>query len=389
VGSCSLHSYQERNVSGGEDKLLFRVVTVLVALLAAAAAASVVLLVKPAEAAFFGENGKIAFTSNRTTGTGVDNPTGDKEIFVMDSDGTNLVQLTNNTAGDFDPTFSPDGTQIAFESTRDGNSEIYTMNPDGTHQTNRSKKASTADFSPAWSPDSQKIAFARTQDGNSEIFTMNANGSSQKNVSNDPRLDDDPAWSPDGQKITFSSERNAGTGVNNPTGDGEIFTINPDGTGLTQLTTNTVADAEPDWAPDATKIAFRNSQDVFVMNANGTSPQNLTLNTGTVSLDPAWSPDGQQIAFENRDGSISPQDKDEIFVMDTNPATNDATNLTDNSTANPSIDDFAPSWEPMCTITGTTGDDQGANALIGTSDRDFICGLEGNDEIKAETTMMS
>src|SRR3712207_1812109 len=99
-----------------------RIGRALLALLAAAAlAAGPLALVgtKPAEAAFPGGNGKIVFVSERTIGTGVDNPEGDEEIFTMNPDGSGLTQLTKNAARDSWPAWSADGTQIAFATDRD------------------------------------------------------------------------------------------------------------------------------------------------------------------------------------------------------------------------------------------------------------------------------
>ncbi len=76
---------------------------------------------EPAEAAFPRTNSKIVFQSQRTTGTGVNNPTGDDEIFAMNLDGTGVTQLTKNAADDFCPAWSPNGAKIAFESLRYGN----------------------------------------------------------------------------------------------------------------------------------------------------------------------------------------------------------------------------------------------------------------------------
>ena len=132
----------------------------------------------PAEAAFPGKNGLIVFASQRTTGPGVDNPTGDYEIFTMNPDGTNVKQLTNNTVFDGDPAWSPTGKQIAFATNRDGNTEVYTMAADGTGQTNRTKNPALDDGA-TWSPDGTKIAFATNRDGNPEVYVMNADGSSQ------------------------------------------------------------------------------------------------------------------------------------------------------------------------------------------------------------------
>lgn len=84
---------------------------------------------RPAQAAFPGGNGKIVFASTRTTGPGVHNPEGEYEIFSMKPDGRGLKQLTDNTANDFSPSFSADGSLVVFTSFRDGNTEIYYMSP--------------------------------------------------------------------------------------------------------------------------------------------------------------------------------------------------------------------------------------------------------------------
>ncbi len=108
----------------------------------------------PAESAFPGANGKIAFESIRD---------GDFEIFVMNADGTDQTNLTNNTALDTEPDWSPDGTRIAFTSFRDGDFEIFVMDADGSNQTNHTNNTAE-DTAPAWSPDGTKFAFGSRRD---------------------------------------------------------------------------------------------------------------------------------------------------------------------------------------------------------------------------------
>jgi WD40 repeat protein len=127
--------------------------------------------------------------------------------------------------------------QIAFRSDRDGNYEIYMMNPDGTGQT-RLTSNSAYDDEAAWSPDRSRIAFMSNRDGNTEVYVMNADGSGQMNLTNDTADALYPDWSPDGAKIAFTSRRD---------GPEEIYVMKADGTGQTRLTNHPAWDWCPDW----------------------------------------------------------------------------------------------------------------------------------------------
>ena len=136
-------------------------------------------------------NGKIAF--------GISG-----DIYTIDPDGTNQVNITNNAAFDYEPNFSPFGSSIIFVTDRDGNYEIYRMNPDGTNPT-RLTNNPASDSSPYHSPDGASIVFTSTRDGNSEIYKMNADGTNPVRLTNDAGADFYPSFSPDGQKIIFIS----------------------------------------------------------------------------------------------------------------------------------------------------------------------------------------
>ena len=233
---------------------------------------------------------KIAFTSDRD---------GDREIYVIDKDGSNPTRLTNNSARDEHPAWSPDGTKIAFRSTRDGNGEIYVMDRDGSYPTNVTNSGAS-DRAPAWSPDGRKIAF----ESDNEIYVMDKDGSSPTRLTNNNAQDEYPAWSPDGTRIAFASTRD---------GNVEIYVMNADGSNPVNLTNHSRADWTPTWSPDGTKIAFQSHRDgpaeIYVMNADGSNPANLT-NDRAYDWIPDWSPDGTKIAFvSNRDGN------DEIYVI--------------------------------------------------------------------------
>jgi len=128
--------------------------------------------------------GNIVFSSSRD---------GNREIYMMNPDGTNLVNLTNNPADDIEPYISGNGSQIAFASNRSGNYEIYVMNSDGTQLTNLTN-SSANEFNPAWSPGDDQIAFSSDRDGNNEIYIMNSDGTGLTNLTNNPAADDYPDW---------------------------------------------------------------------------------------------------------------------------------------------------------------------------------------------------
>ena len=272
-------------------------------------------------------SGRIAFVSERD---------GNKEIYVMNADGTGQTRLTNNQAFENDPAWSPDGSKIAFGSDRDGNGEIYVMNADGTGQT-RLTNNSAEEWYPAWSPDGSKIAFQSDRDGNGEIYVMNANGTGQTRLTNNPAEEGAPAWSPDGSKIAFFSDRDGGVM--------EVYVMNANGTGQTNLTNNPAWDRGADWSPDGSQIVFHSDRngdpmEVYVMKANGTDQTRLTNNPAYDGY-PSWSPDGSQIAFQSdRDGNL------EVYVMNA-----DGTGQT-NLTNSPALDMQAV-WSPAQAQQGT------------------------------------
>ena len=135
---------------------------------------------------------KLVFTSNRATGTGVDNPTGDYEIFSMNPDGSGIKQLTSNSVNDYEPILSADGAKVAYQSegiqssNSEGDTEIYVMNVDGRSQRRLTRNAAHDDHA-AWSPDGRRIAFVSMRAGNAEIYVMNADGTGQTRLTRDPR----------------------------------------------------------------------------------------------------------------------------------------------------------------------------------------------------------
>jgi Tol biopolymer transport system component len=135
-----------------------------------------------------------------------------------------------------------------------------------------------------------EIVFQSARDGNFELYTMNADGSSQRRLTNSPANDITPAWSPDGTTIAFASDRD---------GNWEVYTIHPDGSNLTRLTRGEGANTSPSWMPDGTGILFVSTRDIingelYLMRPDGGHVRRLTQDS-LVKDAPVMSPDGRTI----------------------------------------------------------------------------------------------
>jgi len=225
---------------------------------------------------------------------------------------------------------------ILFQSSRDGNWEIFVMNPDGSSQTNLSH-FSGSDTSPCWSPDGTRVAFVSSSGPQEpDPMVMTADGSGRAALTDSPyHIDSDPRWSPDGSRIAFASEWDLTP---------EIWTVKPDGTDPIRLTDfNIIGVFSPCWSPDGSRIAFsasegssENDARIAVMSADGTGALYITA-PGHGDDDPSWSPDGQWIVFaRNR------TDDEDSALMAVRPDGSELVRLTGSAFAWP-VD---PSWSP-------------------------------------------
>jgi len=232
--------------------------------------------------------------------------------------------------------FSGPPHSIAFTSNRDGNNEVYLMDPDGLNQSRPATHTTpnpSNDQRPDISPDGSQIVFSSNRDGNFEIFIMNFDGSNVRQLTDTslPTVNSWPRWSPDGEWIAFQS----GSGTNF-----QIYRIRPDRT-LTQITTHVGLNQFPGWSPDGTKLAIRRDSDLYLIDFTDDANPVLLTSGGTINQMASFSPDGTRIAFfSNREGYGS------VFIMNSD-GSGDPFNFTPRPGGYPGTwTSRAPAWSP-------------------------------------------
>lgn len=224
--------------------------------------------------------GVIVFASDRD---------GDYDIATVLADGSGYVALTVNATEDNSPSWSPDGTMIAWLSGPSLEQELFVMNADGSDQHNVSD-GDAADF--RWSRDSRRLVFHSDRDGNAEIYVVDADGSNLTNLSMNPAVDRFGDWSADGSRIVFASTRDGSPA--------EIYSMGSNGENVLRLTDSTGTSGPPRWSPTGSAIAwsyFESNPMLWTMTANGANETMIaTVLVGTLG-NFEWSPDGSRIAY--------------------------------------------------------------------------------------------
>jgi len=235
----------------------------------------------------------------------------DGQIYLVNSDRTGLVRLTNTGSGvsNADPAWSPDGRRLAFASDRRGGAwDIYVMDADGSNVVRRTSTGAL-NANPTWSPDGRMIAFQGFYSYRHDLYLVSADGAetSPVRLTTSPGWEAQPAWSPEGTRIAFVSD----SAHYEYTAD--IFTTSPDGSSITQLTRG-YRDGRltwyrrPSWSPDGRTLALVVCREnpytacdpgsgVAVMNADGSELRMLAQASGDAT--PTWSPDGRTIVFSS------------------------------------------------------------------------------------------
>ena len=225
-------------------------------------------------------------------------PIGNRQIWQVSIDGTGLKSLISDSESNDDPVISPDLKQIAFTSTRDDNTDIYTFDRD-SRQIRRLTHDPSADYQPSWSPDGKHLVFVSERMDNPDIYKINADGGGLVNLTRSEADESRPAWSPEGDIICYV--RKVGNDV---FGRREIRIMDSNGKRQKLLDSTLVFNPFPTWSPRGDKIAFVNKPDwfdldyrVYTIEPNGHNKRLLFKPLDGLIKKISWSPNGRQIVF--------------------------------------------------------------------------------------------
>jgi TolB protein len=239
-------------------------------------------------------NTKILFVSSRP---------GHKEVFLMDADGNNQHTLTAERSLTATPCWGTNITEAYFTTYRDFNPDLCGVYINGGKPWFISRRAGF-NISAAWSEKAQRIALTLSKDGNSEIYTMDRSGQQLKRLTFNRAIDSSPCWSPQGNQIVFTSDRS---------GQPQLYIMDSEGFNVRRLTFKGAYNDSAAWSPKGDKIAFAARYlgvfNIYLLDLETAEWIQLTYNQGN-NEDPSWAPDGQHLTFtSDRTGT------QQIYVM--------------------------------------------------------------------------
>ena len=249
------------------------------------------------------ETAKIVFASRRD---------GNFEIYSMNPDGSDQTNLTQHRAKDASPVWSPTGEQILFTSDRGGIEELYLMDPDGTNVRQVFKRLIGREF-PTWSPDGKALAYHRFH--TLSIYTASSDGEDEEELADGLW----PAWSPNGAEIAFMSGEFAWADNGNlGLSKSRVQIINPQTHVEERLVPGGIWMFDPTWSPDSAQIAFSwdgaiekgkkvgHTMGIYVVNRDGSGLRKIidAGNRPAAVFNPTWSPDGNELIYNKGVGGV-------------------------------------------------------------------------------------
>lgn len=235
---------------------------------------------------------QIAFLSRQNKGT---------EIYVVDFDGENLKQVTNDKTLNLTPTWSPNGRWLAYTSYAGNNPDLVMIDNFGEKPKRTLLHLSGLNSAPSWSPVDDRLTLVLSKDDNSEIYTLN-NNRTLRRLTRHFNIDTSPTWSPDGKKIAFTSDRSG-------RGAPQIYIMDAhdgDKAGVQRVSFDSSYNDDPAWSPDGDKIAYtsRVGKRFQIKIYDLTTKSSAVLTNGRGNHEqPTWSPDGRFIAYRHKEGS--------------------------------------------------------------------------------------
>ncbi|MFN2203964.1 MAG: hypothetical protein ACK2UO_22395 [Caldilineaceae bacterium] len=257
-----------------------------------------------------------------------------RDIFSLNLDDGLLTNLTNRAGNDDQPAWSPDGTRLVFQTDRDGSWDLFLMLANGSLQTPLTF-TQQSEIEPHWSPDGSLIAFSSDQEGLYHLYVISADGAQVRQLAPVEADDRQPQWPP-GPSTLVDLLSYAGREAD---GQRDIFVATVSGTQDRQVTQTDAEDTTPDWSPDGSQLVIASNRaggrELYILDSASEEARQLTFDSGS-ALHPAWSPDGSQIAYEAK----SERGDWDVWVIDAKGGV--PRNLTDM----PKVDDGNPAWSP-------------------------------------------
>jgi TolB protein len=224
-----------------------------------------------------------------------------KEVYIADYDGANQQQITTTKQLNLSPSWSADASAIAYTAYRGGGQPTILISHIFKGILQELTKSEGSHKLPVYSPDGKRIAYETTRNGNIDIYVANTDGSNERRLTNHPDSDGTPTWSPSGNQLAFTSDRFS------PGRNPQIFIMNDDGTGVQRLPIPESQADRATWAPAPyNEIAYAgwtgSGWDIKVYDLTTRQSRAVTFGEGS-NESPSYSPTGRHIAFQSSRGS--------------------------------------------------------------------------------------